>query len=87
MLSKLNIHLSPFQIVLAWGIQRGVPVLPKSVTFSRIEENLKAYEVKLDSDDVTKIDDLKPRVRYLEQRWGLPKGVTIEEYWDGEYLG
>jgi len=77
---------SPAKVLLAWGMQRGTPVLPKSVTFSRIEENLKSVELKLDADDVTRINGIKQRTRYVDQRWGLPIGVTMEEYWDGEFL-
>ena len=29
------------QVVLSWGVQRGLVVLPKSVHESRIEDNLK----------------------------------------------
>ena len=61
-------------------------MLPKSVTLSRIEENLKAGDTKLNDDDVKKINDLKPRARYVDQRWGLPLNTSMEEYWDGEYL-
>ncbi len=81
-----NQHLSLKQVVLAWGMQRGTPVLPKSVTFSRIEENLKSLDVKLDADDVSSIDSIKARARYVDQKWGQPEGVSMEEYWDGEYL-
>eukprot|EP00794_Sanderia_malayensis_P004785 gene4785-5412_t len=77
---------SPAQVVLAWAMQRGTPVLPKSVTFSRIDENLKSAELKLDADDVTSINGIKQRTRYVDQRWGIPDGVTMDEYWDGEFL-
>lgn len=77
---------SPAQILLAWGMQRGTPVLPKSLTFSRIEENLKAVEIKLDADDVRSLNDFKQRARYVDQRWALMKDQTLEEFWDGEFL-
>ncbi|XP_065062503.1 aldo-keto reductase family 1 member B10-like [Rhopilema esculentum] len=77
---------TPAQVALAWGIQRGTPVLPKSVTPSRIVENLQAGELHLDADDMSRISDVKPRARLVDQRWGVPMNCTIEDIWDGEYL-
>ncbi|KZP13929.1 Aldo/keto reductase [Athelia psychrophila] len=36
-----ELGVSPAQVVISWMVQRGVVVLPKSVTPSRIEENLR----------------------------------------------
>lgn len=67
-------------------MQRGTPVLPKSVTPSRIEENLKGCQVNLDGDDMAKINEIKTRARYVDQRWSLPIHGNIEELWDAEFL-
>ena len=67
-------------------MQRGTPVLPKSVTLSRIDENLKSKDVKLDGDDIAQINNFKARARYVDQRWGKPLDMSMEEFWDGEYL-
>lgn len=67
-------------------MQRGTPVLPKSVTPSRIEENLKGCQVNLDGDDMAKINEIKTRARYVDQRWSLPINGNIEELWDAEFL-
>ena len=37
-------------------IQRGVAVIPKSVTPSRIEENLKLFDFAISDEDVATID-------------------------------
>lgn len=79
-------NCSSAQVILAWGIQRGTPVLPKSVTLSRIDENLKSKDVKLDGDDIAQINNFKARARYVDQRWGKPLDMSMEEFWDGEYL-
>ena len=36
-----EVGLRESQVVLSWGVQRGLVVLPKSVHRSRIEDNLK----------------------------------------------
>ena len=47
------------QICVRWSLQRGYLPLPKSVTPSRIEENLKVFDFELEEADVQKIADLK----------------------------
>lgn len=54
-------------ILISWQVQRGVIVLPKSVTPSRIEENIKT--VTLDSEDMHTLDtlsDKKGRKRFVK---------------------
>jgi 2,5-diketo-D-gluconate reductase A len=49
---------SPAQVVLAWHIQRGTIVFPKSTTPARIEENFELFDFQLEPGDVSKIDAL-----------------------------
>ena len=46
---------TPAQVVIAWHLARGLVVLPKSVTPSRIEENLASLDVRLEEGDLTAI--------------------------------
>eukprot|EP00794_Sanderia_malayensis_P004892 gene4891-5531_t len=69
-----------------WGMQRGTLVPPKSTNFKRMEQNIKSTEIKLDADYVMKIDNITQGTRYIDQKWAAPKGMSIEEFWDGEYL-
>lgn len=51
------------QIVLRWNIQKGIVVLPKSVTPSRIKENFEIFNFNLDSEDIKAIDALNENIR------------------------
>lgn len=46
------------QIMLAWNMQRGVVVIPKSVHANRIKENFDVFDIKLSDDEMKAIDGL-----------------------------
>ena len=52
------------QICIRWSLQRGYLPLPKSVTPSRIRENLQVFDFELEEADVQLIADLKGCVGY-----------------------
>ncbi|KIF00496.1 oxidoreductase [Streptomyces sp. RSD-27] len=49
---------SAAQVVLRWHLRRGTIVIPKSVTPSRIRENLDVFGFELDAEDVAALDAL-----------------------------
>jgi len=49
---------SPAQVVLRWSLQLGNVVLPRSVTPSRIEENLELFDFSLTDEDLAAIAGL-----------------------------
>ncbi|KYQ92801.1 aldo-keto reductase [Tieghemostelium lacteum] len=46
------------QVLLKWAIQKGIPVIPKSKTPSRIKENADIFDFNLTDEEMKKIDDL-----------------------------
>ncbi|MFB9308685.1 2,5-diketo-D-gluconate reductase A [Agromyces hippuratus] len=50
---------TPAQVVLRWHLQQGRVVIPKSVTPSRIAENLDVFGFELTADELTAIDALE----------------------------
>ncbi len=66
------------QIIIAWGLARGVIMIPKSVTPSRIEENFKAQLIKLTADEVEQINQLNRGKRVYTDPDNSPWGPYKE---------
>lgn len=74
------------QVLIQWGIARGVSVIPKSVRPERLAENFAAAQVQLTADDLMAIKSLERHRRYFTgQFWTFPEHhYTPETLWDGE---
>lgn len=53
---------TPAQVIISWMLQRGIVVLPKSVTPSRIKENFEVFE--LPAEAFAKVNSLDRNHRY-----------------------
>ena len=76
-----------FQILLKWGLEQGVSVLPKSYNKDRIAENYQIFDWSLTKNDYEKISEIKQKK--IITREGLVNSTTspyrtVEELWDGE---
>jgi alcohol dehydrogenase (NADP+) len=72
------------QVLLKWAIQKGIVVIPKSVTPSRIRENYDAIRVALTTDDMAAIDRLDKHNRISGGGLWFIEGspYTYEQLWD-----
>ena len=67
---------SAAQVMLRWHLQQGRQVIPKSVTPSRIAENIDVFDVELGDDELLAIDALDTGVRGGPE----PEAVTLEAF-------
>lgn len=61
-----RLKITPAQLVLAWQLNRGVSVIPKSVHEERLKENFAAQAVELDAADMDKIAALDAGYRFID---------------------
>jgi len=75
---------SPAQVLLAWGMQRGIAVIPKSVNPLRIQENFKSLNVKLNEEDVLQINLLDRNQRIATGLFCVMPGgdYTLKSIWE-----
>ena len=60
---------SPQQVLLAWGIQKGWSVIPKTVSPERVRGNFQLDGWSLGEADVAKLDRLEPRFKVCGDGW------------------
>lgn len=75
---------SPAQIMLAWAVNRGTSVIPKSVNPQRLKENLEAADIELSSDEMNQINALDLHYRYIKGDFWCLEGsdYTLANLWD-----
>lgn len=56
-------NVTPSQVILRWNIQRGVPVIPKSVHRERIRENAQLFSFELNRDDMLCLNAMDQTLR------------------------
>jgi len=54
-----RVERTPAQVLLRWGLQHGLIVLPKSTRAARIAENFALFDFTLSGDDMSELDGLE----------------------------
>ena len=62
--AAIRLSVSPARVVLRWGIQRGVAVIPKTSKPQRLIENLSLYDFSLTDDEIDAISGLNQNRRF-----------------------
>lgn len=75
---------TPAQVLICYGLERKMGVLAKSVTESRIIENLKSLQVKLDTDDMIALNAISTQFRFNKLLFARKADEEVEDLWDGE---
>lgn len=71
------------QVLIAWAVQRGTVVIPKTVNPARIAENLAAGNLTLEPGEMETINALDRGLRYIDGTFfcGDNSPYTLEELW------
>lgn len=72
------------QLILAWGMQRNISVIPKSVNPGRLKQNLDAAQISLTTNEMAQIEAVNKDRRYVNGSFFAIEGspVTLENLWD-----
>lgn len=79
-----EVGATPAQVLLAWAIQRGTSVIPKSIDPGRLAENLAAASIELSAGAMAKIEAMDLSRRYVTGAfWAKPgSSYTVADLWD-----
>ena len=75
---------TPAQVLIAWALARDTAVIPKSITTTRIRENLEAAKLSLTPTDLDRLSALDRGARFVKGDFWCPPGspYTMATLWD-----
>ena len=78
-----ELKAQPGQVLIAWAIQRGTIVIPKSTNAGRIKANLEALAFKLTDDQMARIATMDKAHRYVDGEFftGAHSPYTAQGIW------
>ena len=72
---------TPAQVCLSWAVQRGIPVIPKTVNKGRMGENLELTKLSAEAfETVNKLVDKHGPVRFLDSSRHIGFDIFDEEH-------
>ncbi|AIZ42901.1 aldehyde oxidoreductase [Cellulophaga baltica 18] len=77
-------HISPAQVALAYTMQRGIAVIPKSINEARLLQNLETINHTLTEEDMALFKDLDKGHRFIDGKfWEVENGpYTADSIWN-----
>ncbi|SFW36732.1 aldo/keto reductase [Cellulophaga fucicola] len=77
-------RMSPAQVALAYTIQRGIAVIPKSINEARLLQNLETLNHTLTGEDMALLKDLDKAHRFIDGKfWEVENGpYTADSIWN-----
>jgi methylglyoxal/glyoxal reductase len=64
-----SLQITPAQIMIRWGLQHNLIMLPKSETKSHIQSNFDVFDFEIDKKDMQKLDQLNENYSALIPGW------------------
>lgn len=77
-------NCSPAQLLIAWAINRGTAVIPKSTNPIRLQQNLAAADIPLTEEEMHTIARLDKNYRFLDGSFWVMEGnsYSLDNLWD-----
>lgn len=77
-------NATPAQVVLAWGIQRGTVVIPKSTSDQHLRENVAARKITFTDEELAAVTKQDKKARFLDpsKSWGYPLFSDLDDHTD-----
>ena len=77
-------NCSPAQIMIAWAMERGTAVIPKSVNAGRLKQNFESTAIQLSAEDMSKMATVDKGYRFVKgQFWAFEgSGYTVDWLWN-----
>ena len=77
---------TPAQILIAYGLNRGISVIPKSTNTGRIKQNLEADKINLSSEEVAQISQADTGYRFVDGSFWTMEGspYRMEDLWGSD---
>jgi len=75
---------SPQQFLIAWSLNRGNAVIPKSVNPDHIKSNFEAKAIEIDHEDMVKMTELDRGYRFVDGHFWTMEGnpYNLDDLWD-----
>lgn len=72
------------QVLIAWSLNRGISVIPKSSNSERLRQNLAAGALTLSAEDIEQISGLERGIRYIDGSFwcGQDSPITLNYLWN-----